>query len=76
MNSEVFHALDRMPEKEIVAQFGWDVFLRCKVATYQRQPDTFRWRFSLLTYLGMTAQEYGEWVVYGEISDRVKRVWS
>lgn len=76
MDGRVIRALDAMNEAAIIRELGWDAFLRYKAASYQRQNGRFRQRFTLLAYLGMTAEEYGEWVAYDKVSDRVKRVWT
>ena len=54
----------------------WDEFLKSKVALwYAHNEWCHRICFTITEFLGMTSVEYGDWVVYGEASTRVMRVW-
>jgi hypothetical protein len=48
-----------------------DEFLKAKVAQYRRSG----FGRSLLEYLGMTPDEYGEWFLTGHVASRVLRTW-
>lgn len=54
-------------------------FFEGRVAEWYEH-ESSRWhgghRIPLLTYLGMTADEYADWVLAGVIAPRVLRVWA
>lgn len=76
MNPALVRVLDAMNEAAVIRELGWDAFLRYKVASWQRQNDVYKTRFGLLEYLGMTPEEFGDWVIKDKVSDRLKRVWT
>ena len=50
----------------------WDGFLQGRVALwYFYSPDS-----SLIAFLGMTKDEYADWVVGAVVRSRIKRIWS
>lgn len=62
-----------LAQDEIIDRYGWVGFLEHKVREYRHWTNA---NCGLLTYLGMNEDEYAAFVLRGEISDRVKRVWS
>jgi hypothetical protein len=40
--------------------------------SYRRVPEPCRW--SLLEFMGMSAEEYAEWIMHGTVPERVMRV--
>lgn len=67
--------LKQMTEKTIIEDYGWHGFLEHKVATWRATPDDFRSSCSLLTFIGMSTEEYSDWVINNVVADRVKRGW-
>ena len=50
----------------------WDGFLQGRVALwYFYSPDS-----SLIAFLGMTKDEYADWVVGAVVRSRIKRIWN
>lgn len=60
-------------QEQIIDRYGWVGFLEHKVREYRHWKDA---NCGLLTYLGMTEDEYAAFALRGEVSARVKRVWS
>lgn len=65
--------LRKLTQEQIIDRYGWVGFLEHKVNEYRHWKDA---NCGLLTYLGMNEDEYADFVLNGEVADRVKRVWS
>jgi hypothetical protein len=59
---------------------GWttetiDSFLRKKLSYYWTLDKAFQARCPLLSYLGLTEDEYHDWIINDRVHSRVTRIW-
>ncbi len=75
MTPNRFKHLSSLTEEAMVRLHGWNTFLEFKVETWRRTDAAFRNRCGLLEFLGMTEDEYADWVLSDRLHPRVRRAW-
>lgn len=65
--------VDAMPQDDE----EWEALLLGRAQEWRAHRDSgCPCNVPLLEYLGMTRDEFSEWVAHGTVSDRVRRVWT